>query len=328
MLLYIALLVGFLLSFFLPQFELRQVNGYQQLLYLLLAIGLYGAVHEIDLEEFHKHKSLILRAITIGVFLKSLLIGGILWVIFQTPYAFLFGIIVAQIDPLSVAHLITTKSSKFSQSGRTILRAWSSFDDPMTVLLALYVYLPLAVGASMFVSPQNYLTQLVVNLLFAGALFVLKSKFQGKQKIELVLLGLAFLIAIVFQLMLSIALIGLFLRPRLSLLPSLVHLSFVIAAVLLGMLITLTQTSIFYGIVLGISGFVVQIVVTPLVAPKLLFVDKLFLAFSQYNGITAIILALIISSVVPQTVSVVAIAVVTINTLYYASNWLLEKRLN
>ena len=128
--------------------------------------------------------------------------------------------------------------------------------------------------------------------------------------------------------MLGIALIGLFLRPKLEFLPHVVHYCFIIAAFLLGLLIKLEPISILYSVVLGILAWGSQVIVTYLVAPKLSQTDKQFLAFAQYNGITAIILALIFAQWVPSIVSIIAFAIITINSLYYLTNYFLEKRMS
>jgi len=322
-----ALILGFVLSHSIPFFDIRNVPNFTLLLYTMLAIGLYGAVHGIDLEEFKNHRMLIVRAVTFGVVIKSIISGCVIWLLFHTPYAFIFGIIVAQIDPISVAHLLDGKSDMFSKGARTILRAWSSFDDPMTVLLALYIYLPLVVSKNGNFTIQQYGTGVIENILFALALFLV-AKFVAKNNtIKLLLLCVAFLIAIPQQLMLGIALTGLFLRPTISSLPRIVSVTFFIAALLLGSLLTISESTILLGIALGIVAFAGQGIVTPLVASKLNVTDKLFLAFSQYNGITSVILALIISQWIPQTVSVIAFAVLTINLLYYGTNYFLNRAL-
>lgn len=324
MTLFIALLIGFILALFTPNFAFMDIPGHQILLYALLAVGLYGSVYGIALDEFNKHKSLIIRAVTLGVMLKSLIIGSLFWLIFQNLYAFLFGIILAQIDPLSVAHLIDNKSNKFSASGRTILRAWSSFDDPMTVLLALYLFLPIVILTGADISIGGYFTQLAINLAFALLVFLL-SRIASTNTAKLVLLAATFAFAVPLQLMLAIALSGIFLRPAITHLARAVQIAFVISAVLLGSLIRFEISLVLYGIVLGFLAYFSQIIVTYIVAPTLRQNDKLYLSFAQYNGITAIILALVIAQWVPQTVSIIAAAIVTINVLYHISNYKLEK---
>lgn len=324
---YIALFIGFLAVLFIPGLNIRHIPGYELFQYAMLAIGLYGSVVGIELKEFHIHRPLILRAVTFGVIAKSLMTGTVVWLIFGTTEAFLFGIVVAQIDPLAVAKLLEGKSSRFTEGGRTILRAWSSFDDPVTVLLATYVYLPLVVVGQQEFSIWSYVVQLTLNLLLAGVIYCLHRFFIKHHKLELALLLLAFLVAVPFQLMLGMAIIGLFLRPRFDQLATLVHLSFLIAAAILGTLVEITIPYILVGSLVGICAYGAQAVATFLVAPRLNVVDKAFLATAQYNGITAVILALVLSRWIPSIVSVTAVAVIVINVLYYGINHFLEQRL-
>ncbi len=298
----------------------QDIPYYEHFLYALLAIGLYGSVYGIDLGEFKQHRNIVLKAVTFGVALKGMVIGAGLWLVLGTPLAFLLGMIVAQIDPLSVSYLVDKKGSQFSSLGRTVLRAWSSFDDPMTVLLALYVFLPLAMGADFDFT--IYGTQLGYNLMFALLFFGI-SRFVPAR----FLVVPAFLVAVPFQLMLGIALCGLFLRPSLdSVLPRLTNIAFVLAAGILGTLVSFDLPLIGIGVLLGVASFLSQILATALVAKGLSWNDKLFLAVAQYNGITSVILALVIGAVFGEVVTIIAVAVVTINSIYYVTNHMVERR--
>jgi uncharacterized membrane protein len=80
-------------------------------------------------------------------------------------------------------------------------------------------------------------------------------------------------------------------------------------------------------VTLGAIAFFSQGIATLVVAPKLKRIDKLFLSFAQYNGITSIILALVISQHIPQVLNIIGFAILTINGLYFGVNYLLEWRL-
>ena len=321
----LAIGVGALFATLFPTITITQLPHYEFVLNTILGIGLYGAVHGINLKGFRTHQGLILRAITFGVLLKNIIIGGLMWIIFQTPLAFLLAIIVTQIDPLSVAHLIKKKSSKFSKSARTILSAWASFDDPMTVILALYVFLPMLQWKH-FTVIEGFI-QIGVNLLLALVIFVLWNHFKRTNISQLFLLFFAFLISLWLQLLLAIAIVALFVRPRITYLPQIIHGAFLISAVILGSLIKFDPQSIIYGVTLGAIAFFAQGIATLIVAPKLKRIDKLFLSFAQYNGITSIILALIIAENIPQVLNIIGFAILTINGLYYGVNYVLEWRL-
>jgi hypothetical protein len=52
----------------------------------------------------------------------------------------------------------------------------------------------------------------------------------------------------------------------------------------------------------------------------------MFLSVAQYNGITSVILALVVGAMFGEAVTIVAMAVITINTVYFLANQYVEKR--
>ncbi|WP_462189151.1 cation:proton antiporter domain-containing protein [Frankia sp. CcWB2] len=119
---------------------------------MLLAVGLYGATLGIARAAWADIRRIAL-VVTVGVALKALLIGGVLALALGDPLYLLLGVVVAQIDPLSVATL--TSGSRMSERGQDLLRSWAAFDDPVTVLLT--VSLVTAVGST-FVKDQPAMT--------------------------------------------------------------------------------------------------------------------------------------------------------------------------
>lgn len=306
--------------------NLPQQPYYEPFTYTLLAIGLYGSVHGIALEELRAHKNIILRAVTIGVLLKTIIIGGILYLFTQQPGAFLLGLSVAQIDPLSVANLIQGGSSKLSERARTILGAWSSFDDPMTVLLsiyALYFFIPQEPTTTLLASALPFLGGLVQNLVFSAIIYLLARKLKSNELALTLLLIVCFGMAIYFRWMLGIALIGLFLRPNIKQLPHIISTAFYISILLLGFLL-IGGISWASGLVLALGAILAQIFVGFLLTKNLPKDERLYLAFAQQNGITAMILALLFEKSLPGTVGVVAPAILFINLGYFLSNKLLK----
>jgi hypothetical protein len=320
------LVLGYASQFLLP-FSLTTLPFYDSFLIVLLAVGLYGSVYGISLVEFKEHKLLIAKAISIGVVLKSLLSGSVFWLLFGSPESFVLGIIVAQIDPLSVAHLVESKSKLFSQSGKTILRAWSSFDDPMTVLLCFYVFVPLVL-TNVSMSISEYLLQLGTNLVFAGAFYLLVRILPSFRLRDYLLLIIAFSVGVYFELMLGVAILGLFLRPSLVYLDRVVHYAFIIATIILGTLLVFSWIAVIQGIVLGVLAFVGQYIVSQILARHLSDIDRNFLALAQFNGITSIILALLVERYFPGTVVVIGVALMVINSLFLYTNMLYEAQLN
>lgn len=295
---------------------------YESLTYTLLAIGLYGSVHGIHRAELSAHREIVLRAVTIGVLLKMLIIGGLFYLFTGKLAAFLLGLAVAQIDPLAVANLIQGYDHKLSERAQTILGAWSSFDDPMTVLLsiyALYLFLPHNATANLLELSLPFVLGLGQNLLFAGLVFVLSRKVKNHPLAQLLLLLACFGVAIAFQWMLGIALIGLFLRPEIRKLPKIISGAFYISLLLLGFLL-INGISWFSGLILGLGAILAQIIVGFLLSHGLPRAERFYLAFAQQNGITAMILALLFEKHLPGTVAIVAPAILFINLGYYLTN--------
>ncbi|AQU69948.1 hypothetical protein [Streptomyces niveus] len=103
---------------------------------VLLAIGLYGSTHELEAADVRENLRAVVVAVTLGVLLKAALISAVMVLVVRGPEAIVLGIAVAQIDPLSVAAM--GARHRMSRRAKTLLSAWASFDDPMTVLLSFY----------------------------------------------------------------------------------------------------------------------------------------------------------------------------------------------
>lgn len=57
----------------------------------LLAVGLYASTYGIVLQEAQRHLKLVVAAVTIGVFAKAALIGGLLVAVFHEDFGRFFG---------------------------------------------------------------------------------------------------------------------------------------------------------------------------------------------------------------------------------------------
>jgi NhaP-type Na+/H+ or K+/H+ antiporter len=344
MYLYVFILSGLALS---AIFDFRGVQNEQWYLLtvaILLAAGLYSSTFGISITHFRGHIGLIVKAITIGVFLKAFIIGCIMSFVLQNPFGFILGIIVSQIDPLATAALM--KGNRMSPPAQSILRAWSSFDDPMTVILSMYAPVAIALftgtswqpirGTMQELGVTGYLTETGINMLFAAGIYVLwrlmkqHSKATNYLIVGLVALGMyglllgALSIAVYYFWMLGIAILGLFMRPPIERAVSYgVHWALGIAAVLLGILL-INGINFWVGFALGIAAYVAQIIVSLLLTGKLPIQDRLHIAFAQQNGITAIILSLLFESYYPGTIAIVAPAIIAVNIIHVVANRLLD----
>jgi NhaP-type Na+/H+ or K+/H+ antiporter len=341
------IIAGLVVATFIGTNDFVSTQWYQIITASLLAIGLYASTYGIDLKEAKNHSKIILSAVTIGVVLKSLITGSILAFAFQDPLFFILGIVVAQIDPLSVAGLM--KGQRMSKKAKTILASWASFDDPITVLLSLYapVVILQLTGYNFYTSPSvtsldnpllSYFIELGLNIGLATLVFFIfwlvirNSKHTNRSTntgITFALYGLlvtTFSIAISYFMMLGIALVGLFLRPVEigTYVDRIVTWALRIAAVILGALL-LGGIDIWKGIALGIVAYVAQVIVGFILTRQLPKKDRWHIAFAQQNGITAIILALLFEASHPGIVAIVAPAIVSINILHWVCNHIIDR---
>ncbi|MBR8638993.1 hypothetical protein KEF29_05810 [Streptomyces tuirus] len=339
-----------------PQ-DLSHAPGYQYAAGLLLAIGLYGSTHDIDFAEVKRSLKVVLVAVTVGVVLKATLIATVMVWAFHKPEYLVLGIVVAQIDPLSVA--ATQNNDRVSPRAKAILSVWASFDDPMTVLLTVYFsalavrYGAGAAGDGSVVSDTvTVFGDLLLNVgLFAlaGAAWWAAGRWFRRPRagerapaaaprrfgtrppadtVALVLVVALILVAAQDMMVLAVALFGLFVRlGRFGVaLETAVALAFLIASGVLGVVLASGEVFLREGLVLGAGAFAAQFLATVLISrllvrPRLTWPDLAHLGFGQQNGITAILLALALEPRFPGTVGVVGPAIVTVNLLHHAFQW-------
>jgi len=335
-------------------------SAYLLLATVLLAIGLFSSTYEIEWKVVRHDARLILTAVTLGVLVKAALIAGVMYLVFQNDPAYIvLAVAVAQIDPLSVA--VMRGWTRLSTRARAILSAWSSFDDPVTAILAIYlsaVALNLkaadtaassdAFGTSDAASMLNELSTLLNGLLGNGLLVVSAAvvwfsltwigkrkgcsitdgpgpKSRGLQTAGILTLAVAATVAVDNFLMLGLAAVGLFFRPGIEQFVSkATPVAFLIATFVLGLVLA-DGVNLLSGLVLGSAAFGAQIVVGMLMARSLPFSDRARVALGQQSGITAVILALILETAFPGTVAVVAPAILVINVLHLISNTLFDR---
>ncbi len=302
--------------------------------YLLLAIGLYGATSGIDLAQATHDRRIIVSAVTVGVVLKAALIGGVLALAWQDPLFLILGVAVAQIDPLSVAALMG--DARMSVRARTVLASWSSFDDPFTVVLAIYAA---SVAVNTFglgdAAPPDtsplllYAADLGGNLALAGGAWLIWRLIGKRPWLRYFALAGFFAASVATGWMLAIAIIGLFARPKTlhAVMPGLTRFALYAASLTLGILL-IDGIATWQGLSLGIAAYGAQILVAALLTAGMPRADRWHLALAQQNGITAIILALTLQIQFDGVVAVVAPAIITVNLLHAVVNRFVDRKLN
>lgn len=300
---------------------------------VLLAVGLFASTSGISLDDARADLRIVVLAVTVGVLAKTAIIAGVMWLVFRRPEMVILGVVVAQIDPLSVAAI--TKRSRLSPRAQAILSGWSSFDDPITALMTVYLAAWLLTGTSggplaAVSGTGSALLQVVLNLgLALGAYAIWKATGGARPATahprrrlalqRLLVLGLA-VTAVSRLLMLGLALTGLFFRPRIAtFLEWATRIAFWLAALAVGIGLT-HGIGLAAGVVLGVAAFGSQCVVGYLLTARLPRADRIALALGHQNGITAIILALLLEPRAPGTLAVVGPAIVVVNLLHGVTN--------
>lgn len=314
----------------------RSVSGsflYGKGISFLLAAGLFASVYGISRRELQRNARVVLLAITLGVALKAGLVGAIMALAYGSAGFLLLGVAVAQIDPLSVA--ATLGRSGMSQRAKSILAAWASFDDPVTVLLvyAGSFALPAAShgsGGGLGAGAGSYLSQIIGNAVLIGvaaiAWYILAVTLHGRvsDRFRFALQGLvlAGLLAAAteYGLLVGITVCGLFYRPPIAaVMERVVNVAFYAAAFLLGLLLV-AGVDLAAGLLLGVSVFAVQMLTAFVISPGLPRADRVHLALGQQNGLTAIVLGLALQPYLPQAVGIIAVAILTVNVINIYSN--------
>ncbi|HEX6353065.1 hypothetical protein [Actinophytocola sp.] len=319
--------------------------AYHYFILALLAIGLYGSTRDIDVGELRSNRRTVLLALSIGVMAKVVFIAAVMLVLYPEPASLVLGVAVAQIDPLAVAS--AQRRRHMSSSTRAVLNAWAAFDDPVTVLLTVYLSMfalraaGIGSSADAVTSPAAaFVVDLALNLLFACAAYAVwwvarrtglpsrlaKADLVARAgQVAVAVVALVYAVFGVSQsLMLGIALIGLFFRPYLAwrrtatgfVFGALLVATGALGVVLAGTTELLTAGTVVKGVVLGIAAYVAQMLAGGLLSRGRGRFDRLYLALSQQNGLTAIVLALVLEPDFPGAVAVIAPAIVVTNVLY------------
>lgn len=228
-----------------------------------------------------------------------------------------FGIALAQIDPLSVAALSDAGNPRLSARAASLLRAWSSFDDPMTVLLMLLVALPLMSHDASGFSLASYAWGLGTNV----GLLALSYAAHRLKIPALPIIATVIFVSVFFNLpLLAVACAGLFLRTA-SIdrhIATVVRIAFFLSVCMLGTFIVWDARSFLFGGLLAVATCVSQAIAAGLltIGSGFSWRDRVALMTAQESGITAIILALVLEREFSGAALVIAAAIVAINAIY------------
>lgn len=346
-------LVGFGIAAFFGWQNLEHSPLYMLISSALLCIGLYFAVCGIDKAEAKKHWRVITIAVTAGVLLKYCVIAACLFGMTQDWRYIVLAMSVTQIDPLSVAAL--NDGERLKPHTQTVLNAWAATDDPMTSVLTPIALLAAGLMShGQFDGQSNWLGLLTDLLPFAVALVIVGlvaikqrlslaappslRKVHGHEATKNAVAALAVIVGAPTRLFSLPAFVGWGYRPAWTandkLVGRILTTTLGAATFLLGILLA-GNHNFSGGLLLGVVTFCSQAVATWCVlglaakfsgqSAAFSRRDKIQLALGQQNGITAILLALMLESSVPDAVATVGLAIVTINLMHFVCNWIFDR---
>jgi hypothetical protein len=247
-----------------------------------------------------------------------------MYLIYPAAISFLAAVAIDQIDPISTATLLQDKQ-KMSEDAKGLLRVWSSFDDPVTVIFGFFILLPLVSGksAGMGSDVASYLIELAMNLVPALLLWLLHryTNWLQTRRTALLLMALVLVYAFFTHSYLLAAIAGLLLRP----IPER-YFSRVIQALFYAIVFVVGMAIYSYGINLrlGILLAIVEFfVVQPLTAIALFngtASDVFRLAYAQQNGLTTLLMGIGFESLGIHVLHILLPAIVAVNLFNLAVN--------
>lgn len=346
-------LLGFAMAAFFGWQNLEHSPLYMLVASGLLCIGLYFAVCGIDKAEAKEHWRVIVIAVTAGVLLKYCIIASCMFMMMHDWRYIVFAMAVTQIDPLSVAAL--SDGERLKPHTQTVLNAWAATDDPMTsVLTPIALLMAGYLSHGQFSDRSDWLSLLIDLLPFALALVIVGlvawkqrfgltiscslSKVHDHETTKNTVAALAVIIGAPTRLFSLPAFVGWSYRPAWTtnekLVARILMTTLGTATFLLGILLA-DSHSFSGGPLLGAVTFCSQAIATWCVlglaakfggqSSAFSRRDKLQLALGQQNGITAILLALMLEPSASDAVATIGSAIVTINVLHFVCNWAFDR---
>ncbi len=307
----------------------------------LLFIGLYFAVYFIDKEEAKRHWRIVAIAVTFGVICKYFIILLMTLVALQQWQYAVFAMAMAQIDPLSVAAI--SKDSRMNAQTKAVLNAWASFDDPITGVATWLMLGLIAKTAHQKIASDSDWSSILIGLspfiltIVLVTVFKLTRLPRAKSDVAKTgIVGAIAFVAIPLKAFSASALAGWFIRPKWlsKFADKFTQLALCGATFMLGMILA-DGVNVIGGIVLGVATYLSQIVVGWLVMRLATSKSKKGAAFStrdtwqialaQQNGITAIVLALNLETMVSGAIATIALAILVVNTLNFGANMVFDR---
>lgn len=322
---------------------------------LVLSVGMFASARRIRVEGARGQLGTILLAGSLGGPVKACLIAaGLLAIARVSPAlatflgeealvtALLFGLAIAQIDPVSVTETLDWKAHhpdrlQLSVQGQALIHSWSTIDDLASLVLTALL-LPVLAGTG-GEGARPVLVELAMNLPFFAAVLLLWAalrRFVSQRLAEvssLALMAGTVLAGAFLHTRLGVAAAGLLFRelsPRNeAVIRRSVWIAYAAVLVAIGALLGEASTAqlssgLLLGSLLALLTIAAQAVVALPLSRKLPWIERISIMLSQQNGMTAAVLGVTIDQYRPGALPVVAVAIIVINSLHLMTTTLFE----
>jgi hypothetical protein len=294
--------------------------------YVLLPLILYIGGYFLDLKDIKKNSVPILLSISIGVASKILFVGLILQSVVPGPLSWVVACVIGQIDPGATIFFRRMRPQQIGDDYKTISGAMSSFDDPCTVLISLFI-LPFALTLPFQFEINYFVGNVIIVLGLVGFSFIVS------ERVKFVIVTCFLLLSSFIKSTVGAAVLGVCIKPKIivgthtfehlvhRLVPILFFITFV--CVLFSLKIVPTTFEIYFGVSAALLIFLSQIVTGQWIGryAKLPVYERWLFSFDQFNGITSSTLALFFAPLFPQIIPITVVAIVTVGIIYLMVNW-------
>jgi hypothetical protein len=309
---YVSLGMGFVTLFRLNPFD------YLQTLLLLsslfLSVALFANVQGIDSSFVKKYKSRSIMVVSVGLIFKAALLGLLAYFVTKDLRVVLVATLMSQIDP----SFTNWAQRMFKIKGRVakLTLVESTFDDPISTLLTIYIALPIALAGK--ISFDFYFFLLLLNFLFVGVFLYAKHKTRIHNSFlpsALVVLGG------IFNVFLGVALSGLFFRVKKVIFDEPINLITYASYFIIGVFLPSAGVDMWKGMIVALLlVYVVRPLETLLFFRGFTCMEKAIVATAEQKGITTLLLLLIVQ---PQlnVLSIVLPAMLLVNALFFVNHY-------
>jgi hypothetical protein len=270
--------LGALVVYFIPLDIQNYTQAFTLAAGLFLAVALFGNVQSIDMAFLKENRLNAGLIVSFGVFLKVILLGALLYFFTDDKVYFLIAAVISQIDPSFTNWTQRLLNIRGQAAKLSIIE--STFDDPISVLLSLYLILPFIVPGGLEFG--YYLFFIILNFIFV-LVFIFEER---RAKIHSSFLSSSsVVVGGLLNLFLGVALSGLIFRVKKEIFDEPINIISYLSYFLIGTFIDLTSVQWIEGLIVALTlVYFVRPVEVFLLFNRLPIKEKMILIFAEQKG--------------------------------------------